>query len=366
MFSLKNYSDFYKTIDSYPNSFFIGANTPSGFAYAENNPLDEPSLTKLYILKGGPGTGKSTMMKKLREYYESKGASVISYYCSSDPDSLDAIIIENNTRRIAIADGTLPHSLDAKLPGAVSELIDLGACWDSNVLETKRDRISELVVSKGLMFGNSKKYLSAANEVLHIIKASAQKGFEKEKAIKFICRLIASLPKQKASAESKKVITSAISMKGALRLSTFDKAKKLIAIEDFCNLSPIFFALLSDLLIKSGFSVTTSYTPFNDIYEIYLPVQDIAFVPARDGIEYSKVIRLSRFAHKEYFSSHKAKMKFNQKYLLELLSATLDSLDEAKKHHFDLEEIYMAAMDFNALDSIYENLLIKIEKKLLI
>ena len=365
MFSLKNYSDFYKTIDHHNNSFFIGANTPKGFVYADKNLLSEASLTKLYIIKGGPGTGKSTLMKKCRAHFERLGYNVFSYYCSSDPDSLDLLIIESHNKRVAIADGTAPHSLDASIPGAVSEIIDLGTLWNASALENQIEIIARECAEKALAFDTARKYLASAKEIKNILNNSATKGFDEEKTKKFISRLLASIPKQKTKAIKKQVITEAISMNGAIRLSTFDNAELLIGIEDFGGITPLFFDMLEKSIFESGRSVTVSYSPLGEIAEIYLPEQNTAFVPARDSIKYHRYIRLSRFANKEYFSSCIAKRRFNERCFLELLDGALISLADAKKHHFALEEIYSKAMDFSAIDNIGSNLISSIEKKLL-
>ncbi len=361
---MKNYSDFYKTIDSHPDSFFIGANTSSGFIYANKDLLNENSLTRLYILKGGPGTGKSTLMKKCRSYFEGKGAKVTSYYCSSDPNSLDAIIIKKENHRIAIADGTAPHSIDGQLPGAISEIINLGVLWNSDKLENSLDKIAFHSANKALSFDAAKKYLASASEIKDILTSSAKKGFYYEKASKAINLLLASIPKQKTNATKRYVITEAISMRGAIRLSTFDCSKYLIGVTDFCGLSPLFFDLLEMAIEKSGRSMIISRSPLGEISEIFLPCQNIAFVPTREGPEYSKCIRLSRFADKEYFSSCSAKRRFNQRCLLEMLGSALSALDDAKKYHFALEEIYSQAMDFSKMDDIYEKLIHSIETKL--
>ena len=68
-----------------PLRFFIGANTARGFV----NDADDifSGLKKLYILKGGPGTGKSTWMKRAAEKAEKAGYPVERYFCSSDSSS---------------------------------------------------------------------------------------------------------------------------------------------------------------------------------------------------------------------------------------------------------------------------------------
>ena len=69
----------------------------------------------LYILKGMPGGGKSSMMKEIgRRAYE-KGYSVELHHCPSDPNSIDAVVIEE--LRIDIIDGTPPQPRVSKHKG---------------------------------------------------------------------------------------------------------------------------------------------------------------------------------------------------------------------------------------------------------
>ena len=52
------------------------------------------------IIKGGPGVGKSTLMKKAGVHYEEEGMEVHYYHCSGDPDSVDAVYVPANTKTI--------------------------------------------------------------------------------------------------------------------------------------------------------------------------------------------------------------------------------------------------------------------------
>lgn len=88
-------------------SYFLGANTPQGFYGLTQQLLDPSAAQALYILKGGPGCGKSSLMKKLALHAEERGLEVHRFYCSGDPDSLDAVVLPE--RQIALVDGTAPH-----------------------------------------------------------------------------------------------------------------------------------------------------------------------------------------------------------------------------------------------------------------
>ena len=96
--------------------FLAGGNTAQGFYSCFDAILPRAQQKRMYYLKGGPGVGKSTLMKRFAKAAEEKGIEAEYFHCSSDPDSLDGIIDE--TLSCAIIDATAPHAYDPPLPGA--------------------------------------------------------------------------------------------------------------------------------------------------------------------------------------------------------------------------------------------------------
>lgn len=121
--------------------YFTCANSAKGFQNLFDHNLS--GLQKVYILKGGPGTGKSTLMKKVGEKYGDEGFEVEYIHCSSDPDSLDGIIIRSVG--VGIVDGTKPHVIEPSAPGAIEEYVNLGVAWDTKKLAQYSNEILELV-----------------------------------------------------------------------------------------------------------------------------------------------------------------------------------------------------------------------------
>ena len=64
--------------------FFPGGNTSRGFYSFYRYIMPQETARKIISLKGGPGTGKSTLMKKIGQYFNEKGYSVEYHHCSSD------------------------------------------------------------------------------------------------------------------------------------------------------------------------------------------------------------------------------------------------------------------------------------------
>lgn len=87
--------------------FLLGANTPQGFVSRFDQLADVDEGWRTLVIKGGPGSGKSTMMKKIAAELQKKHGTIEMIHCSSDVDSVDGVIIP--ALKLAIADGTPPH-----------------------------------------------------------------------------------------------------------------------------------------------------------------------------------------------------------------------------------------------------------------
>ena len=92
--------------------YFLGGNTPTGF-YSLYHQLSDPErLRAVYIIKGGPGSGKSTLMRRVERHAQASGLKTQQVLCSGDPDSLDALILPE--LRAALVDGTAPQGVVPK------------------------------------------------------------------------------------------------------------------------------------------------------------------------------------------------------------------------------------------------------------
>lgn len=113
--------------------FFLGANSAKGF-YSLYDDLSHPEAGEfLWVIKGGPGCGKSSFMKKLGAAAEGAGLDVEYIFCSGDPDSLDAVRFPQ--LGVAYADGTAPHVMEPQYPAAAGLYLDLGAFYAAGSLE---------------------------------------------------------------------------------------------------------------------------------------------------------------------------------------------------------------------------------------
>lgn len=86
------------------NRFFGAATINGSVDYITNI---TSNIKKRYFIKGRPGTGKSTFLKKIRDKANQMGYNTCTYHCSFDPNSLDMLVIPELS--IAIFDSTAPH-----------------------------------------------------------------------------------------------------------------------------------------------------------------------------------------------------------------------------------------------------------------
>ena len=97
--------------------YFPGGNTAEGFCSHFGDILPAPMQRRMFYLKGGPGVGKSTLMRRVGEAAEKAGLEVEYFHCSSDPDSLDAVCLPQ--KGAALMDGTAPPAMTRMMPSTV-------------------------------------------------------------------------------------------------------------------------------------------------------------------------------------------------------------------------------------------------------
>ncbi|MBM4761622.1 PRK06851 family protein [Bacillus sp. B15-48] len=129
-------------------NYFAGGNTARGFYSLYESNLQ--GLSRVFILKGGPGTGKSTLMKKIGKEWNDKGYDVEYLHCSSDHESIDGVIFRS--LGVGIVDGTAPHVIEPTLPGVVEEYVNLGVAWNSDQLQAQKEEIELLSTDRSAAF----------------------------------------------------------------------------------------------------------------------------------------------------------------------------------------------------------------------
>ena len=161
-------------------TYFAASNSFDGFKSNFDGVFSPLKLKKLFILKGGPGTGKSTLMREVAKNFDGV-LTVTNILCSSDTASLDGVLLERDGTIVAIADGTAPHVIEPRFPGAVEEIVNLGDGFDYGALMRASTQIIELSEKKSEAYKKAYSALkSAGNIYKSICDCFANNGVYKE------------------------------------------------------------------------------------------------------------------------------------------------------------------------------------------
>lgn len=285
--------------------YFLGAMTQNGFSTEFGKIMaDKEYFT--FILKGGAGTGKSSLMKKIAAEFEPT-EDVTRFYCSSDPASLDAIVL--HTSKVIICDGTAPHVMECSYPGVCQKIINLGEYWDEEKLKAFRSEIIEVTDKNKSLLARSKRFTTALSNVCFDTYNCGEGCLLEEKLKSFTERSAKRLLNKKGSGSGKTDLRqlTALTEYGCMtQLATLDSYLDVFAMnDDYYAASHKFVTLMAQQAVKRGYDVILCPAILfgNTLYEhLLIPEAGIAFVinspiSQLDGFE--KAINMGRFYDKK-------------------------------------------------------------------
>ncbi len=344
---------------------FLGGSTPDGFRTYFGRMIADTDF-HTYIIKGGPGTGKSSLMKRLAEAFPDDSKEI--YYCSSDPDSLDAVVFTD--RKVILVDGTAPHVFEPEYPGAVQQILDLGAYWDISRLKEAKNDIIAANSAYLQHHARCRRYITALAAVAGDTFQIGASALNEEKLEGFVERFSKkTLPKKPVPCTGKTVFRqlSAITPKGLLTFIPEDHSVYLLN-DSFYAGSDRFLRRFAEAAVKKGYDVSISVCGSygNESFEhMLIPELKVAFLTADPINELSVVskqpINFRRFYDKSIISEKKLRLKFNAAAVKDLCGEAVVSLKNAKAEHDALERLYIPAVDFDGVNRLCYSLISKIK-----
>lgn len=349
--------------------FFLGANTYKGFhSYYE---YVVPGIPKrLFILKGGPGTGKSTFLKRIATEFSDMGYDIEIHRCSSDNDSLDAVRIVNFD--IAVMDGTSPHLTDPKYPAVSDEIVNLGEFWDSDNIMNYKDKIINLNKELKMLYASSYRFLNAAKEVQDDIEAFTLESFNMNKFKSFVWdysnKLTASLGDKDKEPYVRHLFHSSINSAGFV-----DYLEKTIPAGYGINYikgenrtaATEFLKKVSDNFISKGYDLEIFHQPLNpDIWETLI-IHDLKAVFTNGSLVESKadnIVELEKFHNKYKAEKSKELIEIDKHQMKTLIDEAINRIKTAKCLHDELEKYYITNMNFSEMQELRNKIIEKIKK----
>lgn len=342
-------------------SFFLGANTPYGFVSFFDELYNPYGDDRALIIKGGPGTGKSGIIKAIASASEAKGYFTERIYCSSDPKSLDGVIVPQ--LKLSASDGTSPHTVEPVFPGASEKIINTGDYWNDSELYSKREDIRRLTLENSLHHRRSTAYLSAAGKLkeenIRLLSPFVNREKIYSYALRFVNRelpRIASLPGRK-----KRRFLSAVTPEGKVffKDTVESQAHRIIGVEDeFSHISSLLIDRIGELTVKRGYDVYFCYCPLSpkgECEHIIIPKAGLAIISEKSahntGLICDRVLHSKRFMY-DGAQKYRKQLSFNRRLQSELIKESINCLQKAKQVHDDLEKLYINAMDFDSLSKV--------------
>ncbi len=347
------------------HKYFAASNSAQGFK--NYYPEVFARADHVYIIKGGPGTGKSSFMKKYARRAEEAGRECEYYYCSSDPSSLDGVLIRGGERSVGFLDGTAPHVSEPKFPGAREEIINLGQFWNTELLVKQKKEIIALSERKSAEYKCAYTFLRSVGNLRAVSDGLVEEAIDRGKMRAAVSRLVKDLPE----GEMRYIpsILDSVSMSGRVRLDTFAiNAKKLYIVSDFYGVGQMLLDELFEALRNRRLNARVSFDPIcpEHVDGIFLEDERIAFVTERNGLQEGydegeignrEVVRINskRFVDVESLRDVRSELRYTSRLAQSSLDGALHALSKAKIYHFLLEDIYGKAMDWQKLASMEIN-----------
>lgn len=357
---------------------FPGGNTCCGFHSFYNYILPQYEASRIFVIKGGPGVGKSTFMKKIGDDLQSRGFDIEYEQCSSDNDSLDGILIP--ALKIALIDGTAPHVVDPKNPGAVDEIINLGEYWNDSKMVSMRDEILKVNIRVGKHFETAYSLLKEAKVAYDEWKGYIKESMDRSKYNELLKQFLDNIFKGSISQNStlsgeRHLFASAITPEGlksyvdtliipgmkvyALQGGPGSGVHEMIAraaqasqelnlfTEQFhCPFEPDYINMV--IIPQINAIVLNTSAPFGYSIDKY------------HGIVVTESINLDICIKGSILENYQSELEDARMRFYSLLDKAISHISQAKALHDTLEKYYVCSMDFKSIDQKREETLKRI------
>ncbi len=331
------------------NALFVGGNTAAGFV--GYYPELMRHARRAVILKGGPGVGKSTLMRKAAALLRQRGHNVSCFVCSGDPDSLDAVWDADEA--LLLADGTAPHTLDPAVPGARESICNLGVCLDEKLLTAQAEDLEKLTRSISADYARATRYLQAAAQLRADADAVCQAAAAPD-CMNVLTKDILTHVQDTPSGERWDLFAQAITCKGVVQRLDAVLTERTVCLELPFGMSaqPVFDALCSYGRLHQ-LALTVYHDPMDSGKTAHLRLGGTVITTAF----LMDVPRYEPELDKTVLQQNGDRLSFDRAGYELLLHQAVDVLAQAKEKHDALEARYMAAMRYDRLGELQQALL---------
>ncbi len=320
--------------------YFGASNSYNGFITNFDKIFDREKLSRLYIIKGGPGTGKSTMMRTIAKHFSS--LPKIEIRCSSDPDSLDGLLIESGAKTVGIVDGTSPHVVEADFPGAIEDIINLYDGFNNSNLSKRYIDLNRLSLLKRNLYVRAYEALNVAGQIHNYISTNYIDNSTYKKA-EYILRKEINVEKKKfGQITSSNFMRTSFSKNGLQSIADPGNKKEVILIKGDGISEYIAMKVLCDFLKRERIAALIYSSPLSkgliDTIETDDAIYAISYKDNVESVNVSEIIDRDGYRSMHYSYSN-------------FIKEAQVCFAEAALLHAEIEKIYSSSIDFTVNDS---------------
>lgn len=342
--------------------YFLGSNSCSGFYSLFEKFTAEDSIENLYIIKGGPGCGKSSFMRSIASAMKDEGLDVEFVLCTGDIDSLDGIYIP--AVKTAYLDGTAPHVLEPRYAGIYEAYVNMGIYYDSPTITAHFEEIKRYT---DLYKGFYEKAYNCLEAAERFQKGIYDKLFT-EKTFSTIARrtqgIIARELKKTGRSRGKvkyRFISALCSNGYICRYDTASSyCNNLYVIDNDFGLAPYLINPVCQAALSRGYDVIKCPSPFTPAVteHILIPELSLGFVSSCKSTtctaQQYKHIRLDSLIDKETLRKNRRYYRSQTALRNALMEKAYEYLKNAGLIHEEIERIYNPGVDFAGVYALAE------------
>lgn len=334
------------------DAYFAASNSAVGFCSYYKECFDCSRVKHLYAVKGGPGTGKSRFLRDVAEYGEQRGYRSEYIYCSSDPDSLDGVILSRGEDCVALLDATAPHIYEPSRPGFREDIVNLGVFWNIEKLTACAAGIEKLNAQKSEAYRRAYRYLAGLGKMRENRDALVA-PFIRRGAIRAFAEKLLNGVESDGEYVCHPALMRSVGMRGEVGFDTyFANAKRIILAEDCRGSAQYLMAELGRIALERKMQIRVSHDPVQPekIDAISFLKSGITVAVCQSELcEYPfKRVYMRRFVEISDMKEVRGEVNFAERMSRAMLEGALEALEAVRAVHFQIEELYMAAMDFDA------------------
>lgn len=358
---------------------FPGANTPEGF-FSFFHYMIDPDANMIMIIKGGPGIGKSTLIRRIGTALLDMGYDAEYACCSQDAASYDGVVVPK--LGLALFDGTPPHIIEPRFPGVVEHIVNLGDFLDKKKLRPFRQEIVETLEEVSMLFERAFRYLKEARIIYEDWEAcyvqALDTGCLNCMTEELSYDILHGTDVSPTPGKQRHLFGSAITADGPVHhLQTiigFASRRYILRGEPGTGKSTI-VKKVAETALSHGFAVELYHCPFDPskVEHIVIPELGAALVssswphlidPMKD---IDRIIETDQAVLRNIAAKYDSVIADSKRRFHQAFRRAVDFLNKAKQEYDKVQAIYSESMDFQAVERLGDNILgeiLELERKI--